>query len=91
VTIAGTNLSGATSVTFGGTGATITANSATSITVITPAHVNGTFDVVVTTPGGTATAPGAFTFSDSIPTLSGWMLILLAATLAGIVFVRLQA
>jgi IPT/TIG domain/Dockerin type I domain len=62
VTITGTNLSGATSVTFGGTAGAITANTATSITVTTPAHAAGAVDVVVTTAGGSATSTGGYTF-----------------------------
>lgn len=71
VTITGTNLTGATSVTIGGTAATgITVNSATSITATTPAHAAGAADVVVTTPGGTATLVGAFTYHAPTITLS---------------------
>ncbi len=83
VTISGTNLSGATSVTFGGVAATITGNTATSITVTTPPHAAGLVDVVVTTPGGTATLQAAYIYVDTtaIPTLSGWMLGLMAALL----------
>jgi len=55
VTITGTNLIGATGVTFGGTPATsIDSVSATSITATTPSNtVAGAVDVVVTTPNGT--------------------------------------
>jgi hypothetical protein len=55
VIINGTNLSDARSVTFGGAMATITANTATSITVRTPAHPKGLVDVVVTTSGSATT------------------------------------
>lgn len=51
VMIAGVNLLGAQSVLFGDTPATITSNTPTSITVITPAG-NGVVEVVVTTGGG---------------------------------------
>lgn len=54
VSIEGISLSGATSVTFGGTAATFTVNSATSITATTPAHAAGAVDVRVTTGGGTS-------------------------------------
>lgn len=54
LTITGTNLSSASSVTIGGTAATITANTATSITVTVGSGTTGT--VSVTTAGGTATS-----------------------------------
>ncbi|MGO4341517.1 IPT/TIG domain-containing protein [Pedococcus sp. 2YAF34] len=53
VHITGTELTGATAVSFGdaaGTGLTITGP--TSLTVTTPAHVAGTVPLTVTTPGG---------------------------------------
>ncbi|MEU6019340.1 IPT/TIG domain-containing protein [Streptomyces sp. NPDC047515] len=53
VTITGTNLSGATAVHFGSKLATITANTATSVTVTSPSG-SGTVPVTVTTPGGTS-------------------------------------
>ncbi len=57
VTITGTNLSGATAVDFGSNAATITADSANSITATSPAGT-GTVDVTVTTSNGTsATSP----------------------------------
>ena len=62
VTITGTNLSGASLVTFGGTPATIlNVVSATFIIATTPAHTVGTVDVAVTAPGGNATSTGAYT------------------------------
>jgi hypothetical protein len=81
ITIVGTNLAGATSVTFGGTAATITSNTATSIVVTSPAHSAGVVSVVVTTVSGTASSPG-FLFTADVPTLSPWTLIALAAALA---------
>src|SRR5207237_862484 len=45
VTINGTNLSGVTSVTFGGTTATLGANTSTSIIVTAPAHTGGAVSV----------------------------------------------
>jgi hypothetical protein len=58
VTITGTNLTGATAVTFGTTAATFTVNSSTQITASAPSGT-GTVDVKVTTPNGTsATGPG---------------------------------
>jgi len=56
VAISGTNLAGATSVTFGGVAAKIAADSATQITVTSPPGTSGTVTVTVTTPGGTASA-----------------------------------
>ncbi|MFS2109740.1 IPT/TIG domain-containing protein [Sphingomonas sp. Sphisp140] len=55
VTITGTNLSGATAVTFGASPATgFTVNSATQITATAPAGAAGTVDIRVTTPSGTS-------------------------------------
>lgn len=54
LTITGTNLASASSVTIGGTAATITANSATSITVTVGTGATG--NVIVTTAGGTSNA-----------------------------------
>lgn len=57
VIITGTNLLGATAVTFAGTPATFfNVNSATQISAITPAHTAGTTPVTVTTPAGTSNA-----------------------------------
>ncbi|WP_218018957.1 IPT/TIG domain-containing protein [Nocardia gamkensis] len=57
VTLTGTNLTGATAVTFGATAATsFTIVSATQITAVVPPGVAGAVNVTVTTPGGTSTA-----------------------------------
>lgn len=73
VTITGTGFTGATGVTFGGTpGTALTVNSNTSITVTTPSHSVGTFDVIVSADGassGTGTADD-FTFVAQ-PTITG--------------------
>ncbi|WP_371502062.1 IPT/TIG domain-containing protein [Kitasatospora sp. NBC_00374] len=53
VTITGTNLGGATAVKFGTKPATITANTPTSVTAVSPSGT-GTVGVTVTTPGGTS-------------------------------------
>jgi hypothetical protein len=69
VTITGTNLSGASTVTFGGVLATsFTVNSATQITATVPVGaVSGV--VSVTTPGGTASGP-SFTVTVPAPTIT---------------------
>jgi hypothetical protein len=54
VVITGTNLGSATAVDFGANAASITADSATSVTATSPAGSVGTFDVTVTTPAGTS-------------------------------------
>jgi uncharacterized surface protein with fasciclin (FAS1) repeats len=62
VTITGTNLTGATAVKFGNVNATsFTVVSATSITAVVGSGATG--KVSVTTPGGTATSTGDFTFN----------------------------
>ncbi|MBC3411723.1 autotransporter domain-containing protein [Pseudomonas sp. SWRI51] len=71
VTLTGTNLSGATAVSIGGTAATnIIVINATTITATTPAHAAGASNVAVTTPGGTATLTNAYTYVTPAPTLS---------------------
>ena len=62
ITISGSNLNGATSVTFGGAAGTNISASANEISVTAPAGSPGAVDVVVTTPGGSATASGAYTY-----------------------------
>ncbi|NLS01651.1 IPTL-CTERM sorting domain-containing protein, partial [Rhizobium sp. P38BS-XIX] len=63
VTLTGTNFTGVTAVTFGGTpAASFTFNSATSITATAPAG-SGTVDIRVTTPGGTSAATAADQFT----------------------------
>jgi hypothetical protein len=68
VTISGTSLTGATSVTFDGLKSAISANTDILLTVLTPAHVAGRVDVAVTTPGGTTISVGAFTYATPAPT-----------------------
>ncbi|MGY3908173.1 Ig-like domain-containing protein, partial [Aeromonas bestiarum] len=68
VTLTGTNLTGATAVSFGGTAATgYTVNNATTITATTPAHAAGAVNVVVTTPGGSATLTNGYTYTVPAP------------------------
>jgi uncharacterized protein (TIGR03437 family) len=53
--LTGTNLTGATAVSFGGTPATsFSVDSDTQITAITPADAAGAILVTVATPGGTS-------------------------------------
>ncbi len=71
VVLQGTNLTGATSVTFGGAAATsFTVNSARQLTAVVPnAAVSGA--VTVTTVAGTASSPGAFTITVPPPPTVG--------------------
>jgi hypothetical protein len=63
VTITGTDLNGATEVTFGGVPATtVVVVDATTLTAVTLAHPAGPVDVSVTTVGGSGTATDAFTY-----------------------------
>lgn len=89
VTITGTNLTEATSVTIGGAAATsVVVVNDTTITAVMPAGAAGTRDVVVTTPGGTGTGTGLFAYialqeSVAVPTMNEWGMILFMA-LAGL-------
>ncbi|MFJ8439966.1 IPT/TIG domain-containing protein [Kitasatospora griseola] len=74
VTITGTNLLGATAVTFGSTpAASFTVNSDTSITAVTPAHTAGAVDVTVTTASGTSAVVTAnqYTYLKPAPVVTG--------------------
>ena len=74
VTITGTNLFGATSVTFGGTTATFSVTNGTSISATAPIiHAAGLVNIVVITPNGTAT--GTYTYFTSYPgfTVDAWV------------------
>ncbi|MGE7370694.1 IPT/TIG domain-containing protein [Neorhizobium sp. NPDC001467] len=63
VVIAGSDLAGATGVTFNGVAATIQSVSATAITVTAPGGAEGPVNVAVTTAGGTSVASAASTFT----------------------------
>ncbi|MDN2502856.1 cell surface protein, partial [Nocardia nova] len=68
VVLTGTDLSGATAVSFGGTPATsFTVDSATQITALAPAGTAGTVQITVTTAGGTSNGV-AYTYI-AVPTL----------------------
>lgn len=72
VTVTGTNLTGASSLTFGGVSATINGNDGSSLLVTVPAHAEGVVDLSVVTPNGVATLPNAFTYTKPVqpaPTL----------------------
>ena len=71
VTISGTNLGGATSVSFNGAAqATIASNTTTSLVVAVPSGAT-TGNVTVTTPGGTSNGV-AFTVTAAVPTISSF-------------------
>ena len=63
VSLSGANFTAGSVVTFGGVPGMITAQSATSITVTTPARAAGTVAVSVTTEFGTATFNNSFTYT----------------------------
>ncbi len=63
VTLTGANLSGVTSVTFGGTAATsVVVVNANTITCITPAHARGLVDIVATNTYGSGVLANGFTY-----------------------------
>lgn len=63
VTLTGTGLTGATSVTFDGVAATsVNVVNSTTVTAVTPAHAVGVVDVVITTPGGSALLVNGYTY-----------------------------
>jgi hypothetical protein len=73
VTITGKNLKGASEVDFGGSAATITADSATSITAVSPPHAVEDVDVVVTGSSGLkspASEADRFSYIAPSPVLS---------------------
>lgn len=75
VTLTGTNFTGATGVTFGGTSATaVVVVNATTITCTAPAHSSGVVDVIVTTPSGSNSAGNNAWeyFSPAQQSMSAW-------------------
>ncbi|MGH9557039.1 MAG: beta strand repeat-containing protein, partial [Terriglobales bacterium] len=67
-TITGTNFQSGATVSFGGTAAaSVTFNSSTQLTAVTPARAAGAVNVVVTNPGGqSATLTNGFTFLTAL-------------------------
>ena len=70
VVINGTNLSGVTSVTFGGTPGTAISSTATTINVTTPAHAAGAVDVVANVAAGSVTSAGGYTYVVTSPIIT---------------------
>ena len=72
--ITGANLASATSVTIGSKGASIVAAADDKVVITIPVAssnpVGTAVDVTVTTPAGSVTLPGAFTYTSNPPTLS---------------------
>ncbi|NJQ00218.1 IPT/TIG domain-containing protein [Streptomyces zingiberis] len=70
VVLTGTNLTGATGVSFGGTPATsFTVDGPTQITAVAPAGTAGSVSVTVTTPGGPSNAV-TYTYTAAVPVIS---------------------
>ena len=68
ITITGTTLTDASAVTVRGkSAANVTVVNDTTVTAVTPAGSVGAANVQVTTPGGTATISGAFTYGNAPP------------------------
>ncbi|MCW5589131.1 MAG: IPT/TIG domain-containing protein [Legionellales bacterium] len=63
VVLAGTGLTGSTAVTFDGIAATsVHVVNSTTVTAVTPAHVSGAVDVVISTPNGNITLPNGYSY-----------------------------
>ncbi|MBD9510839.1 Ig-like domain repeat protein [Ensifer sp. ENS10] len=71
VTITGTGFTDTTAVTFSGVaGSNLTVVDDGEVTVTTPAHAAGAVVVALTTPNGTDTFNGGFTYQTSVPTIT---------------------
>ncbi len=70
VTITGVSLTQATKVTIGGKSASLTVNSDTKVTATVPAGAKTGAKITITTAGGIATSPLAFTVVPSITSFS---------------------
>lgn len=71
ITITGANFTPSTSVAFGATpAASVTVNSATSITAVSPPSTSGPVDVTATTSGGTSPTVGRDRFTFEAPTIT---------------------
>ena len=67
ITITGRSLTGATSVIIGGVAASsVTVVNPTTLTAVTPSGAAGPRDVVVTTPGGSATLAGGYAYVNPV-------------------------
>jgi len=74
VTITGTNFQSGATVMFGdAAAASVTINSATSISATAPAHASGGVTIVVTNPDGQSATAGTFTFAPSGPTVTSFV------------------
>ena len=63
-TLNGTNLDGMTTVTFGGTRGTVVGTTSTTVTVVSPRHIPGVVDIVLSGPLGTVMLEDGFTYSN---------------------------
>ena len=63
-TLTGTNLEGMTTVTFGGTQGSVVGTTSTTATVVSPRHIPGVVDIVLSGPLGTVVLEDGFTFSN---------------------------
>lgn len=74
-TLTGTNFTGVTGVTFGGTAATnVVVVNDTSITCDTPAHAAGAVSVLATNADGSNTANSAYTYNAAASGIAGYLM-----------------